>query len=336
MKSIKLITALFLLNFSAFGQTNIQMVITNLGQHKIDAVDAFDLSQEEFRNYPYQDTIEMVFAKSNIDCYNIRYHEQGKMFRQQIWLNPGNIKIEAHIDSERLVIDTVMNAPIYYAFKKFFTTLDDLYKSKDSTALDNYMIATYLENIENPFSLIVATNYIEKNKNSKSSLLKFKPYVDKQGDKFKWFLLYSSVAERLNKLLSVNQLKFNEYSFINKEGKVEKLTTNAAEYYVLDFWFLACPPCIEQHKEIKTQLDRLKQQKIEFIGISTDKNLEKWKSYLEKHEYTWPNFLQDRGKTITDQLGISGFPTYLILDKTGKILEMNSSFSNVLKWFKLD
>jgi len=34
MKSIKLITALFLLNFSAFGQTNIQMVITNLGQHK--------------------------------------------------------------------------------------------------------------------------------------------------------------------------------------------------------------------------------------------------------------------------------------------------------------
>jgi hypothetical protein len=24
------------------------------------------------------------------------------------------------------------------------------------------------------------------------------------------------------------------------------------------------------------------------------------------------------------------------LDKTGKILEMNSSFSNVLKWFKLD
>jgi protein-disulfide isomerase-like protein with CxxC motif len=57
---------------------------------------------------------------------------------------------------------------------------------------------------------------------------------------------------------------------------------------------------------------------------------------LEKHDYTWPNFLQDRGKTITDQLGISGFPTYLILDKTGKILEMNSSFSNVLKWFKLD
>jgi hypothetical protein len=76
MKSIKLITALFLLNFSAFGQTNIQMVITNLGQHKIDAVDAFDLSQEEFRNYPYQDTIEMVFAKSNIDCYKKRKLEK--------------------------------------------------------------------------------------------------------------------------------------------------------------------------------------------------------------------------------------------------------------------
>ncbi len=82
MRPLKLIIAILVINFQAVGQTNIQVVIKNLGHHKIDKVDAFDLSQVEYHEYVYQDTLNLSFKKANIDCYNIRYFENGKMYRQ--------------------------------------------------------------------------------------------------------------------------------------------------------------------------------------------------------------------------------------------------------------
>ena len=98
----------------SFGQTNIQIIITNDGNHKIDKVDVFDLSQTEIFKIPYNDTLKFTLKKRNIDCYNVRYHELDKVYQQQIWLNSGQIKIEGHIDSSQLRIDSVFNASVYY------------------------------------------------------------------------------------------------------------------------------------------------------------------------------------------------------------------------------
>ena len=332
MRPLNFIIPVLILSLKSYGQTNIQVVIKNVGNHKIDKVDAFDLSQKEFHEVPYSDTVNFVFTKRNSDCYSIRYHENEKMYRQQIWLDSGQIRIEAHIDSSALVIDSVFNSPTYYDQLSFKRNYSLLYKKNDTTAMTKMLLELYSNNIDNPYSLVFADTYIRLNQNSKTNLSKLKLLTDKQGDRFNWFLLYPSVVERLNNILTVSSINVNDYSFVDRQNKNVKLPALTKKYYILDFWFLGCAPCLRDHKEIIRVLKKLENKNTELISISNDSDIKKWKLYLNKNKYNWQNYLESKPKTITENLSISSFPTYLIIDKTGNILSTQSSFSDVVNW----
>ncbi|MDX2071281.1 MAG: TlpA disulfide reductase family protein [Haliscomenobacter sp.] len=333
---MKTISLFFLALFasSLFAQTNIQIVTRDLLPRKIDKVEFFDLSQKEFYTFPYQDTINVTFFKDHADCYNIRYHVGGKILSQQMWLDVANIVIKGHLDTQRLVIDTVINAPLYYEVLDFGKQIAALYKTKDTTRLNEFLLESVQKNIQNPFSLIAADHFVRANQNSKLNLLKLKPYLEKQGDQFSWFLFYRSL-ERIDKILAIQQPQLENYSCIDPKGKKGSLALTSADYTVLDMWFLACPPCVQQHQEIKEKLPLLKQHNIEMIGISTDLNQKKWQTYLRQHEYDWLNYREDGTQKLTKDLGIFGYPTYVILDKTGKIVGYYNDFQSVLKFLNL-
>ncbi len=321
-----------MVSLKSIGQTSIQLVIKNIGTHKIDKVDAFDLSQKEFRESKYKDTLKFEFSKKTIDCYNIRYHENGKLYRQQIWLDTGKIKIEAHIDSTTLVIDSVFNSPIYYEHHKFSRDYASLYKKNDTTAISQMLLGLYLKNIDNPYSFVFANTYIQLNQNSKESLSKLKMLTNKQGDRFNWFILYPSVIERLNYIISAVSININDYTFLDQQNKSLKLKQLTKKYYILDFWFLACAPCIRDHKDIFKSQKILASKNAELISISTDSDIIEWKKYLSKHNYKWPNYLESKPNKLTEQLSINIFPTYIVLGNSGKIINTQNSFSDVLKW----
>jgi thiol-disulfide isomerase/thioredoxin len=332
MRPLKFIAAFLALGLQSFGQTNIQIVIKNDGNHKIDKVDVFDLSQKEIFKMPYNDTLNFVFAKNNIDCYNIRYHENGKMYRQQIWLNTGQIKIEAHLDSSKLQIDSVFNSPIYYEHMNFRRNYSELYKKKDTTAINKMLLEKFSKNIDNPYSLEFANYYILLNQNSNTNLSKLKLLTDKQGDRFNWFAIYPSVVGRLNNILTNSSLSLNDYSFIDRQNKNVKITPLTKKFYILDFWFLGCAPCLKDHIEIKKQLKTLDDKNAEVISISTDNDIKKLNTYLRKNKYNWQNYLESETKKITKEFSITGFPTYIIIDNLGNIKSTQNSFFDVLKY----
>jgi len=335
MRYFTILITLLLFYIGVIAQTNIQLIIQNPMQHKIDKVDAFDLSQKELHDYVYGDTLLLHFDKCNIDCYNIRYHEGEKMFRAQLWLDSGNIKIQAHLDEKNLVIDTVINSPTFYYVKAFAKQYFELSKTNDTALLNQFLLDAYEENIGNPFSIMVVDYFVRLNQNSKVNLLKLKKLTAQQGDRFSWFLMYPIAVERLNKMLTVDKLNANDFLFVNNTNKKVKLNLNGAGYYVLDFWFLACPPCVKQHLAIKTNLKKLQQKNVVVIGISTDENTSKWKAYLQKHQYNWQNYLQDRDHTIPQQLSVNSFPLYIILDAKGNMINTYNAFSDVLKRFDI-
>lgn len=334
MKTIALFFIAVSFSSVLFSQAKIQLITKDLLSRKIDKVEIFDLSQKEFYTFPYQDTIHVAFFKENADCYDIRYHTGGKMLRQQIWLDAANIVIKGHLDTQRLVIDTVINAPLYYEVLDFGKQIATLYKAKDTIRLNEFLLESVQKNIQNPFSLIAADHFVRANQNSKLNLLKLKPYLEKQGNQFSWFLFYRSL-ERIDKILAIQELRLEQYSCIDPKGKKGSLALTSADYTVLDMWFLACPPCVQQHQEIKEKLPLLKQHNIEMIGISTDLNQKKWRTYLRQHEYDWLNYREDGTQKLTKDLGIFGYPTYVILDKTGKIVGYYNDFQSVLKFLKL-
>ncbi len=318
-----------------FGQTNIQLIMKNNGAHTFEKIDVFDISQKEFYKIKYQDTAHFSFKKTSIDLYNIRYHANGKMYRQVAWLDTGSIKIELHVDDLALKIDTVLNSPIYYEHLNFFKNNASLYQKRDTATLSDLLLKLYEKHIDNPYSLQAGEMYIGLNQNSKKDLLRLKTLTDRQGDKFSGFPLYPLVHERLHKILAITSLDLNAYTFIdpsNKKVKLPTLTDN--KYYLLDFWFLACKPCISDHKEIFKKQPLLAEKKIELISISTDDSVKELNHYLNKNNYKWANYLETDIKQITKDVGIRIFPTYLILDKSGKIMSSQNTFDNVLKWLE--
>jgi peroxiredoxin len=336
MKPINFILLILAFNLQSTGQTNIQIILKNPDQHKIDKVDAFDQSQQEIYTYKFKDTLLLKFKKTNIDFYNIRYHENGKMFRKQVWLDTGNIKIEAHIADDKLIIDTVINSPFYYEAEASNDQYIRVSKQGDSVALNNFLLAVIEKNLDNPFSIHIGYYYVMLNQRSRTSLLKLKALLDKQGDKFSWFLIYPGTVERMNKILSGDKIELANYSFRDRKNKKTKIQLTGADYYVLDFWFLACPPCLRDHIVINKKIAALKNKGVELISISTDDNVKKWNAYLTKHGYNWPNYLENKKSSITDDLSLAGFPTYLVINNKGDIIDIYNSFSGVLKKFGIE
>lgn len=336
MRHFKLILFSFLFSLHTAGQTDIQLIVKNPNRHKIDKVDAFDYSGQEVYNYEYKDTLNLHFNKTNIDCYNIRYFAGDKMFRQQLWLNTGKTVITAHIDSSKLIIDSVLNSPFYYHYFEVMKTFSTLHKNKDTVGLNSFLLDSYLDNIENPFSLFLGNLYMGINLNSKLNLLKLKSLIDRQGKKFEWFTYYQMVTEQLNGIFTTTSLNFNDFELTDIANKQVRFTLKDARYYILDFWFLACPPCIKDHISINRNLAKLRTKGIAILSISTDDNFSMWRKYLQSHKYKWQNFLEDKNNTLSNKLGISSFPTYVIIDANGSIQGMYNSFSDVLKKFQIE
>lgn len=336
MRPCKFLIALLTFHFHVAGQTNIQLVLTT--DKQIDKVDAFDLSQKEIYSSTYKDTLSFFFKKSSIDSYNIRYHEKGKMYRQQIWLDTGNIVIKSHLAGDELIIDTVINSIIYYKAIDFYKSYSDILKTNDTIKINNFLLIAYEENLNNLFSYAIGQNFLLRNQNSKLNLINFKSLFERQGNKFSWFILYPFVVERVNNILSTDKLKITDFTFFNRQNKKVKLNLTGSDYYILDFWFLACAPCIREHIDIKPNIEKLKKKNIQVVGISIDQadKFKAWWAYLTNNKYSWQNYMQDPKNSLTEHLAIGTYPTYVILNKEGEIVGSYNMFSDILKEYGLD
>ena len=224
MKPYKFLIALLTFHLQLAGQTNIRLVLTT--DKQIDKVDAFDLSQKEIYSSSYKDTLSFLFKKNSINCYNIRYHEKSKMYRQQIWLDTNNIVIKSHLAGDDLIIDTVINSPIYYKAVDFYKSYSDILKTKDTIKINNFLLNKYEEHLNNPFSYAIGQNFLLRNQNSKLDLINFKSLFEQQGNKFSWFLLYPLVVDRVNNILSTDKLKITDFTFLNSQNQKSKLNSS--------------------------------------------------------------------------------------------------------------
>ncbi|WP_409530109.1 MULTISPECIES: thioredoxin-like domain-containing protein [unclassified Sphingobacterium] len=58
---------------------------------------------------------------------------------------------------------------------------------------------------------------------------------------------------------------------------------------MLDFWYLGCTPCRDDHTKMKLISKSLKDKKVEVIGLSTDENILEWQKYQRNNKYDWTN-----------------------------------------------
>ncbi|ADF51858.1 putative lipoprotein/thioderoxin [Zunongwangia profunda SM-A87] len=304
-------------------------------KEEIDTIMITDISQNrEVHKIAYKDTIKINFKDSINDLYNVWFFKNGKMVSSpmqysQLWLNGKNIEIKGTID-KKLIIDTIIGSDLYYNTKRYQTEYKSLYKTNaDSSEINTFLLKNIQDNFDNPFSLPIMSTYIFRNQNNKSKLKELHQLVNKQSDLLKNHSFFNYHKE-LEKKLRITELDIHSFSFYNLKNDIVKLNFVKDKTYLIDLWFANCPPCVKDHKVISKKLNFLENNNIELIGISIDKEHSKWKNYLKTNQYNWKNVRQiDSLKTITQELGISAFPTYLLIDNGREIKITFNAFEEI-------
>jgi peroxiredoxin len=98
------------------------------------------------------------------------------------------------------------------------------------------------------------------------------------------------------------------------KGKMFELEKLQGSVVVINFWFTACQPCIEELPALNKLADEYKSKGVVFFGITYDSYKTLKTQFLPKHKFDF-NIVCDV-KSITEMFS-AGYPTTYIIDKTG-------------------
>ncbi|MBC8004082.1 MAG: TlpA family protein disulfide reductase [Verrucomicrobia bacterium] len=119
----------------------------------------------------------------------------------------------------------------------------------------------------------------------------------------------------------------------------ELLDTLKGRPFLIDFWGTWCGPCREQFRYNPALKPFLKENGIEmvYIAYEYDDSRTKWKNFIKAFDLSGYHFISnDDFKADFEKLAgrITGYPTYIIVDSNGKILETKAYFpSDGIKLF---
>lgn len=120
----------------------------------------------------------------------------------------------------------------------------------------------------------------------------------------------------------------------SKEALAEKLLTlegtpiafddllkkHQGKTIVLEIWASWCGDCVKAMP--KTKELQLENPEVDYVFISMDKTVEKWKLGIEKHELKGDHFMAQEGMkgVFGKAIDLDWIPRYIVIDKSGKIV----------------
>lgn len=127
-----------------------------------------------------------------------------------------------------------------------------------------------------------------------------------------------------------NELKAGD-KYIDFEGEIfsgKKVmlssVINLRKLVLLDFWATWCIPCLKEMPEIAKLYDKYKDKDFEIIGISIDKNMDKWRNMIEGKGMPWIQFIDSNmSNPISNIYGVTAIPHTVLIDENGEIIAVN-------------
>lgn len=113
------------------------------------------------------------------------------------------------------------------------------------------------------------------------------------------------------------------------DGSMFSLDDLKGKVLYVDFWATWCGPCRKEFphaRTLKDSFDKKQLKQIEFVYISIDGNEETWKSGIKKYELSGVHGFSGGGwnSDVVKYFGINSIPRYMIIDKSGKLVDANA------------
>lgn len=155
-------------------------------------------------------------------------------------------------------------------------------------------------------------------------------YVDNKKD-IKAIVLRKATKEEMEMMgmaaLSNND-SINEeaiaFTATDLEGNTFSLDELKGKVIVINFWFVACKPCVEEIPELNELVKKYEDKDVVFLGFALD-NEKRLNSFLEKTPFKYHIFSES--KKIIENYGVNSYPTHIIIDQSSAVVFKTSGLS---------
>ena len=132
--------------------------------------------------------------------------------------------------------------------------------------------------------------------------------------------IYAEAAKkRLEKGDPMPELKFTDIN-----GKEMALSSLKGKYVYIDVWATWCGPCRGEIPALKKLEQSLEGKEIAFVSISADANRVNWEKMVKEEELKGIQLYAGGAKQAFSKFFyITGIPRFILLDKQGKILNID-------------
>lgn len=131
-----------------------------------------------------------------------------------------------------------------------------------------------------------------------------------------------------NKVLNVSffDTQTNEEKEILGDFWQELNEKYSGKIVYVDIWATWCGPCRIEIPYAKELHEYFKEKDIEFVNICLASNKSEWEKMLESSNITGDNYFFNEPQTqlLRNKLQFEGYPTYLIVDKQGDLVDKNA------------
>jgi thiol-disulfide isomerase/thioredoxin len=184
-------------------------------------------------------------------------------------------------------------------------------------------IATTLTGNHRNFFLSQTINIASKNNIaiSKAYLDKFKKYCSDKN--------YVNLVEAVlaDKMLNA-KFKHGEDNLLYVNGKTVQdikivLQKYQGKLVLIDLWASWCAPCLQEIPFTEQLKEKYKSKNIVFVSISTDSQISDWKKAANAEKLNGVNdylLLNSNSSTFMKQYRVQSIPRYMLVDKSGKML----------------
>ncbi len=121
--------------------------------------------------------------------------------------------------------------------------------------------------------------------------------------------------------------KIGEWKIPNLENdKLVDFAKFKGNVVLLEFWFKFCGPCVKAVPELNTLKEKYKINKFLLYGVEFREDFpkENLQEYVSKIKINYPVLY--KGKELANKYSVQAAPTFMIIDKTGNIVYLESGF----------